>query len=82
MNIKQMNYWREEAGITVFNPPREILRTPNKLKEMKEEGFILKCLINESCLYGCPQTINHCMSLSNGKPLSDISCCNGNLSNF
>lgn len=60
-NIRQMKLWQKECGISVFNPPREILRTPEKLKEMHEAGFKLKCIVNEGCLYGCPQTINHCM---------------------
>lgn len=59
-----MNLWKENAGISIFNPPREILRSPEKLKEFKNAGFKLKCIVNESCLYGCPETINHCMALA------------------
>ena len=61
-NIAQMEIWQEQCGIKVFNPPREILRSPAKLKEMHDYGFKLKCLINESCLFGCPNTIYHAMS--------------------
>ena len=63
-NIKQMDIWREKCGIKIFNPPREILRFPSKLKEMHQEGFKLKCIINEGCLVGCPNTFNHQMSIS------------------
>ena len=58
-NIKQMQMWQDNVGIKVFNPPREILRIPNKLKEMAEAGFKLKCLINAACLFDCPNSIDH-----------------------
>lgn len=79
--IRQMELWREECGVTLFNPPREILRTPYKLKEMKEAGFKIKAIVNESCLYGCPQTINHCMAIVNGKNIFG-QCNRGDLTNF
>jgi collagenase-like PrtC family protease len=65
-NIRQMELWRDDCGVTVFNPPREILRSPAKLKEMHDAGFKIKAIVNESCLYGCPETINHCMAFSFG----------------
>lgn len=68
--VRVMKLWQENVGISVFNPPREILRTPEKLKEMHDAGFKLKCLINEACLYGCPQSVNHAMYLSS-KLISD-----------
>ena len=63
-NLRQMSLWQERCGIKTFNPPREILRTPSKLKEMHDAGFKLKCLINEGCLMGCPNSFYHNMSVS------------------
>ena len=63
-NLRQMEIWREKCGITVFNPPREILRVPSKLKEMHDAGYKLKCLVNEGCLMGCPNTFCHQLSIS------------------
>lgn len=65
-NLKQMQMWRDNVGIAMFNPPREILRFPERLKEMHDAGFRLKCIVNEGCLVGCPNTFNHQMSLSLG----------------
>lgn len=73
-NIRNMKLWRDIAGISVFNPPREILRTLSVLRTMHDEGFKIKCLVNESCLYGCPQTINHCMYLADSNPLFATNC--------
>ena len=63
-NVRQMEIWREKCGVTVFNPPREILRAPSKLKEMHDAGYKLKCLINEGCLMGCPNSMCHNLSVS------------------
>ena len=63
-NLRQMEIWREQCGAQVFNPPREILRTPTKLKEMHAAGFKLKCLINEGCLMGCPNSMCHNLSVA------------------
>lgn len=65
-NIRQMQIWKDFVGADVFNPPREILRVPSKLKEMSEAGFKLKCLVNEGCFVGCPNSFNHQMSVSLG----------------
>lgn len=59
---REMDLWHKWAGVTVFNPPREYLRIPAKLKEMRESGYRLKYLVNESCLFGCPQSKNHLMA--------------------
>ena len=64
--IPQMRLWKDLIGVTLFNPPREILRLPSKLKEMHEAGFKLKCLVNESCLVGCINSFNHQLSISLG----------------
>lgn len=63
-NVRQMEIWRKQCGVTVFNPPREILRKPSVLKEMHDAGFKLKCIINEGCLMGCPNTFCHQLSIS------------------
>lgn len=65
-NIRQMDYWRRVGGIEVFNPPREFCRKPEVLKEMAREGFKLKVLVNEACLFDCPYFINHCAHYANG----------------
>ena len=54
-NLRQMEIWREQCGAQVFNPPREILRTPTKLKEMHAAGFRLKCLICYAGFLSCCQ---------------------------
>lgn len=63
-NLRQMKLWKDNIGVTYFNPPREILRNYSKLKEMHDAGFKLKCIVNESCLYGCPNSFSHQMSIS------------------
>ena len=74
-NVRQMEIWREKCGVTVFNPPREILRTPSKLKEMHDAGYKLKCLINEGCLMGCPNSMCHNLSVSLQFNPCMLSCC-------
>ena len=56
-------------------PPREILRTPSRLKEMHDAGFRLKCLVNEACLMGCPNSFNHNLSIAMGRRPVLLSCC-------
>lgn len=58
-NLNSYRLWHDSVGTTTFNPPREILRTPQLLKHVKSLGFKLKCIVNEACIYGCPQNINH-----------------------
>ena len=67
-NIKAMQRWKNDCNITIFNPPRDILRMPSLLKEMHDEGFKLKCIVNESCIYGCTQQMMHCFSWTGIKP--------------
>lgn len=74
-NLRQMEIWREKCGVTVFNPPREIMRTPDRLKEMHQAGFRLKCLVNEACLMGCPNSFNHNLSIARGERPLLLSCC-------
>lgn len=62
--IKTMEYWHNEVGTAIFNPPREILRMPKLLDEVKSTGYKLKCLVNEPCLFGCPHQINHACYLA------------------
>lgn len=61
-NIRSMELWRDYCGATVFCPTRDILRTPNLLKKIHDAGFTLKCMVNESCRYGCPQQMTHCFN--------------------
>lgn len=55
-------HWHEEFGATVFNLPREALRTPWALEQFRETGFVSKCLVNEGCIYGCPGNVEHACS--------------------
>ena len=59
---REMEMWHDYAGINVFNPPRDFIRRPEKLKEMRATGYKLKYLVNESCMFGCPQNKNHVMA--------------------
>lgn len=62
--IRQMELWRELAGVTLFNPPREAARMPSLLKTMHEYGFKLKVLVNEACIFGCPYAYNHACEIA------------------
>ncbi|MBP2656012.1 MAG: peptidase [Firmicutes bacterium] len=55
--IPQMLLWKGELGVELFNPPREALRMPSLLKQMKDAGLKVKGIVNQSCLMGCPFTI-------------------------
>ena len=81
-NLRQMEIWREKCGATVFNPPREILRTPSRLKEMHDAGFRLKCLVNEACLMGCPNSFNHNLSIAMGRRPVLLSCCQNGIADL
>jgi hypothetical protein len=75
-NLRQMDLWNTEVGITYFNPPREACKSPKLLKEMSDAGYKLKVLINEACVYGCGYTINHACSVVGG--LGDNTNCFSN----
>ena len=62
--------WRDR-----IQSPREILRTPSRLKEMHDAGFRLKCLVNEACLMGCPNSFNHNLAIAMGRRPVLLSCC-------
>ena len=81
-NLRQMEIWREKCGATVFNPPRESLRTPSRLKEMHDAGFRLKCLVNEACLMGCPNSFNHNLSIAMGRRPVLLSCCQNGIADL
>ena len=81
-NLKQMEMWRDKCGAKVFNPPREILRVPAKLKEMHAAGFKLKCLINEACLMGCPNSFNHNLSIAMRCNAPVLSCCQNGIADL
>ena len=81
-NLRQMEIWREKCGVTVFNPPREIMRVPSKLKEMHDAGYILKCLINEGCLMGCPNSFNHNLAISLQCYAGTLSCCQNGIADL
>ena len=60
-NIAEIENWRINAGLTAFNPPRQIVRCPDKLKDFHSSGIKLKVLINEACYFGCSEMLNHCI---------------------
>lgn len=60
-SIAEMENWRVNAGVEVFNPPRQIIRCLDDLKLFKEYGFKVKALVNEACYFGCTEMINHCV---------------------
>jgi collagenase-like PrtC family protease len=61
----QMDIWRDELGVEIFNPPREVLRTPSMLREFKKKGYKIKALVNDACMYGCPYQVTHAASNAN-----------------
>ena len=81
-NLRQMEIWREKCGAKVFNPPREILRVPSRLKEMRDAGFRLKCLINEGCLMGCPNSMCHNLSIAMSCGAPVLSCCQNGIADL
>ena len=81
-NLRQMEIWREKCGARVFNPPREILRVPSRLKEMHDAGFKLKCLINEGCLMGCPNSMCHNLSIAMSCGAPVLSCCQNGIADL
>lgn len=79
---REMQMWHDWTGISVFNPPREFLRRPDKLKEMRQTGYTLKYLVNESCLFGCPQSKNHLMAQAVNNTGFCAQCYHNDGSNF
>lgn len=73
-NVCSMRLWQKECGVSLFNPPRDILRTPNLLREMSNRGFKLKCIVNESCRYGCTQQMTHCFCGNNIHGKMSLDC--------
>ncbi len=57
--LPQMEIWKKELGVEVFNPPRETGRTPGLFTSFKQAGYKLKVMINDACLYGCPYHVAH-----------------------
>ena len=64
---RTMKLWHDAVGTTTFNPPREILRDELMLRQVASTGYKLKCIVNEACIYGCPQNINHAHYIAYGK---------------
>ena len=77
-----MEIWRDKCGVKVFNPPREILRVPENLKKMHDKGYKLKCLINEGCLMGCPNSFNHNLSIAMSCSAPILSCCQNGIADL
>ena len=66
--------WHEKFGTTVFNLPREAMRTPSLLERVKAMGYISKCIVNEACIYGCPANIEHACAQSFPMPTIQNFC--------
>ena len=71
---RTMDLWHKSLGTTTFNPPREILRDMDELKKIAKSGYRLKCLVNEACVYGCPQNINHAHYIADGSRDHEFYC--------
>lgn len=69
-SIAEMENWRVNAGVEVFNPPRQIIRELDDLKLFKDYGFKIKALVNEACYFGCTEMINHCVMRNFDYPFS------------
>lgn len=74
---RNMDLWNEKTGATYFNPPRETIRNREMLKMFRDTGYTIKVIVNDYCLYGCPQyiahPINQCFcNFENGFPMV---CC-------
>ena len=80
--IREMQQWRDTIGVSVFNPPREILRMPTLLKEMHAAGFKMKCLVNEGCLFGCPMRYQHDLTMNLSPQAMRHYCADQPLSDF
>ena len=48
----------KEIGTQIFNVPRRGSRDFNLLKKYKSLGLKTKLILNETCMFGCPQQIN------------------------
>lgn len=66
--------WHERFGSTVFNLPREALRTPALLENFKKLGYTSKAIVNEGCIYGCPGNIEHSSSFVQSKCTMRLFC--------
>lgn len=66
---KPMELWNKHVKIEMFNPPRESARNIDLLKANRITDYKFKYLVNENCIYGCPQQINHCCYLAASIPV-------------
>lgn len=78
---RQMDLWAEEAGATLFNPPREVLRMPRMLEYFRSTGYRLKYLLNECCMIGCTYCIQHATAVAIGDECPH-DCSHGDPANF
>ena len=58
--INHLNIWRRLAGVSLVNPPRDTSRNFSYLKKLKEAGYRIKLLINETCYLSCPFISSFC----------------------
>lgn len=79
---KEMDCWAEEAGATLFNPPREAIRMPKMLKYFRDTGYKMKYIVNESCMFGCPFKMQHAIDVSFNIINNTRVCYLGKNSNF
>lgn len=75
-NNVQMKRWNDILNIELFNPPRESLRNIEMLEQFRQTNFKLKYIVNEGCVYGCPQQINHACYISTKTQIQDLFCDN------
>ena len=62
-NTHAMRIWQEKCNISVFTPSRDLLRMPEQLKKIHNEGFKIMGIVNGSCLFGCTQQLIHCFNI-------------------
>ena len=59
-NAYSLIEWREKAGVTLVNPPRDTVRDYAYLESLKERGFRVKLLVNECCYLNCGRLTQFC----------------------
>ena len=59
-NAYSLIEWREKAGVSLVNPPRDAVRDYACLKSLKEHGFRVKLLVNECCYLNCGRLTQFC----------------------
>ena len=81
-SVAEMKTWDREIGIHLFNPPRTAAKDINYLKHLKEHNFKLKVLVNEQCYYGCPEFVDHALTVCFDNTIKCGPCNRNNPENY